>query len=804
MADTGEKSHGHREIFAYFAPQYIARGYVPIPVVKNGKRPAETGWRNAAQLTPTERKAQRLRFSDANIGILAGTILSTGSTLVFVDVDEDDFVAFVRAVAAPVVSAKIGAKGQTIFAQAKAGMASRKIRRKGAKRPSVEFFANSGQTVMPPSGHPSGGRYRFVGKTLLEIDPADLPILDDARVAIIEQAIASPSAWEIATGGPNIRAHDLMLSLTSSGIAGLTEDLEWLAECLNALFHPDYRGNTRVETLEMLRTAKAKGLGAVAQLKTREVVPYEAGQVGPIPLGYSNGHFVFRIAQTKEVVRRTAEQLTRPAGLLDLAPKKFWEEHFGWIGKTGKILRIDVVAAADALIQACRHAGYIEITKVRGIGVWLESDRLVVNLGGEEISGSEYIYSSPPKRLGVVEGDVPVDTILEFFRTPNWKTPSAAELLLGACTVAVICGALDWRPHVGITGPTQSGKTTIISGVAQILRPMAVVVEGTSTEAGIRQRLRSDAVPVVVDELEVEGGSDVNRLYRVIKLLRSSSSATGEVVRGTQDGRGQTFVVRAMFIVAAINLYRSNAADTSRLVRFEMQRPEEPRATGVIIRDLRAKIENIGPAFCGRAIALAPAILASIPKLHRALPVTQERQADNLAALLAGYAVMLLGREITDDEAQELADRHTPAIEAQAETVGADDATECLNILLGHVLQTEGGNQGERVSVGNVIAQLVHGETQLRQKEVYERAINQLGIKIEGDGFIVANSHPSLAAIFRGTRWDSGMWGSALTRLQGATQTPQRRFADGVRSLAVKIPADHLPDATGKSAKREI
>jgi len=53
-----------------------------------------------------------------------------------------------------------------------------------------------------------------------------------------------------------------MLSLASCGIANLPFDLDWLATTLNTLIHPDYVGDTKTQTREMLESARKKGLGA--------------------------------------------------------------------------------------------------------------------------------------------------------------------------------------------------------------------------------------------------------------------------------------------------------------------------------------------------------------------------------------------------------------------------------------------------------------------------------------------------------------------------------------------------------------
>jgi hypothetical protein len=240
-------------IFGYYAPLYQERSLPVVPVVSGTKRAAVKEWQRAAELGVEARRGWIDRFSDQSIGLLAGTTLTTGRRLCFIDVDHDGFVAFVTAVIGSVVCAKFGSKGLTIFAQANPEIKSAKLKPKSGKSFAVEIFADSGMTVLPPSPHPSGATYSWCGEQLLESEHSELPILDAKRFEILSAVARHACAWEIVEGGANTKGHDLMLTLTSSGIAGLTEDLDWLADCLNALFHQDYAGNTRSETLNTNR-----------------------------------------------------------------------------------------------------------------------------------------------------------------------------------------------------------------------------------------------------------------------------------------------------------------------------------------------------------------------------------------------------------------------------------------------------------------------------------------------------------------------------------------------------------------------
>lgn len=528
---------------------------------------------------------------------------------------------------------------------------------------------------------------------------------------------------------------------------------------------------------------------------------YEAAETGPLILGYTGSEFVFRNQQTQEVVRRSSILLSIPSGLLELAPKKFWEDAYPRLNKDGLFTgAVDWLGACDGLIQACRAKGVIEISSIRGIGVWTENATLVVNLGGETIESKKFIYTSP-KRIQLLRSSVSTDAILAFLKQPSWITQNAAELLLGWAFTSVLCGALSWRPHAGVTGPAQAGKSTVLRGLGYLLTPLALIKEGISTEAGIRQSIGYDARPVILDELEPESANDRGRVARIVKLMRSSSSAVGSVARGTPEGKPINFATHAMFLIGAINLYRISAADTSRLVKFELEQHDnqlQRRSSSDILLLLHA-LEDKGPSFCQLAIDHAADVLESISLIHRALPVVQERQADNMATLLAGYWVAQNRRKILPIEVDAFVDQFASAVAEQKEGVELDDATECLNVLLGtsvFVTQEDTNKQGDTFThkdtapLGTVIASAHDARS---NKGCWVNAMEQHGIKLEDDGFLVANSHPGLDRLFQGSRWEGKLWGSALGRIEGARRVPQRRFSDGVRSLAVWIPATCLP-----------
>ncbi len=756
-------------------------GFSPVILKTNSKAPLLPDWnKDVPQLPALEHVSDMIRKSkDNNIGVATGTYLRNGDLFAAIDIDTDGFVPFVIKVIGKHVSGKIGASGLTIFARAPKGLKSAKFKAKGKKKYAAELMINSGMVAMPPSNHPNGFEYRHDGRPLHEVAHDDLPLLDENKIAILKAVLTNENAWTIIEGGPDVQGHEPMLALTAGGVAKLTNDLEWLTDCLNALFHPDYSGDTRKETIEMLRSAKDKGLGQVPRVDT-EYVP---GDVGPLPLGYlEDGTYVFYDQKRRILVTEDAKNIIRDGALMNLAPLSFWLEHYPKITQNG-ISGFDARAAGDALMQKCRQMGGFDTSKVRGRGVYLDAKgRVFVNWGDKKPDDTKYFYVCHLPLTTLPKDAIALDPhkVLEFFRLFRWQNPSEAYLLLGWTVLAVICGVFDWRPHIFICGRKNTGKTTLIVALMSLLEPIGIALDGQSTEAGIRQKLGADSRPVMLDEFESD--QNIHRMKAVIKLIRSASSAKYTVSRGTPSGTALEFCIRSSFLLGAINPFTVTAADRSRIVILGLHKHDNDKAVSNKIAELAASFEDKGPSWCRMAIDNVAYVLAAIKTLQKVFPPNESRHALNMASLLAGAWVVLNQREMTDADAEVLIEEHRDVISSLAEAHEEDDAVESLNTLLGY--KTEQG------SIGTLLATIKHEGGQ----ESYGRTLDDHGIRWVKDGFIVANSHPGTKKIFSESLWAEGVSVSALTRLDGAEKRKQLRFSGGVRSLAIWIPAKYITE----------
>ena len=612
---------------------------------------------------------------------------------------------------------------------------------------------------------------------------------EPVSVALLKTVFTSPNI-PVLFGGQG--THDAALR-TVNELLPHTKDEERIAAIVRAALPEDYAGNTLAEIPEMVRSGIEIGMhvrGGSSQ--------YDPGKEGPKPLGsLANGNFVFYDQLRKILITEPSSRLLTEGALFNMAPRSFWMSRYPKF-RDGQVIGVDSKTAGDVLMQACRRRGGFDPSWVRGRGVYLDANRnVVVNWGQTVPNDAKYIYVCHLPLEVTVDPTISADPhkILEFFKLFNWEAPSAAYLLLGWTVTAVICGVLDWRPHVFISGAKNTGKTTLVRALRKLLESVAIVLDGQSTEAGIRQKVGPDSRPVILDEFESD--QNVGRMKQVTKLVRSASSADYVIARGTPEGRALEFCIRSSFLLAAINPFTVTAADRSRIVILPLTRHANDKSVAARISQMDDSFEGLSGSWCNLVIANIPAILKSIRTVNRVFPPCESRHALNMSILLGAAWACLHESEITEAEAEDLIDEHRALINELAEAHDEDDSVDCLNALLEYRI---GGMTEDRI-LGQALSDLKAYKT-IKKRTLdddahthrLEAVIQNYGLRWTDDGFLVANSHRGTAEVYRGTLWEAGGWVSALPRLPGARKEKQKRFSGKQRSLCNWIPADLIPD----------
>lgn len=542
------------------------------------------------------------------------------------------------------------------------------------------------------------------------------------------------------------------------------------------------------------------------------VPEYRADRIGDMPfrlLGSNNGIFYYLPDEGGQIIELTPGGHTKN-NLFQLAPLQDWEGEFGG-GARMKSESWD--AASNAMIQRSIRLPKFSPQRIRGRGCWIDGDdvvfhagdHLIVNGSGRPIVG----YRSASRAIYDAGIEIPVDTgetarnaesarLVELCEALSWERPLYGKLLAGWLALAPICGVLSWRPHAWVTGPSGTGKSWILTNiVGPLVGKTALIAQSSTTEAGVRQTLKSDALPVILDEFESESRADVARVDKILELARQASSESdGCILRGTAGGDAMSFMVRSMFLFASIGVAAAKRSDTSRVSVLTLRKPAgtkaELEAQFDRVKQLRAAsvgVDGFADRVRARCLSLAMVIRENTETFTRAaIEFTgDKRSADQIGTLLAGAFALTSNKVVSPLFARDwMAEQDWSGF--QAEEIDSDERS-CLNHLFASLIRSEFSN-GTNEAIGELIESIIDGaphRTDFNQKA--EEALGRTGIKIELHErvVVVANKHPGLARLFADTQWP-GKWSQQLERVSGAKKIKPTRFAGGVIQRATAIP----------------
>uniref|UniRef100_A0A0S4UXA8 Toprim sub domain-containing protein n=1 Tax=Ralstonia solanacearum TaxID=305 RepID=A0A0S4UXA8_RALSL len=390
--------------------------------------------------------------------------------------------------------------------------------------------------------------------------------------------------------------------------------------------------------------------------------------------------------------------------------------------------------------------------------------------------------------------------LLEMAKSFRWAKPASAPLLCGWLLLSPLCGALHWRPHAWITGGPGSGKTTILNEFVRPLIPagMDVFANGDSTEAGLRQTLRSDARPILIDESESDTDAAASKMQRILVMIRQSSSDTGaQTYRGTVAGEAQAFQVRSMALLSSIGVALERQQDLERVTVLALRPKREGEATDVqnwpVIRAGLNKItrdKTLSARLFRRSIDMAPVIMEAIDVFTEAGATFfgTAREGDQIGALLAGAWCLFNDRLPTPDEALAEIKRYDWGDYQEEKTEEQDDL---IATIMGRPITRQGG---VRTSVGKLIARAAGFAVDSLDIEptIADGELHVYGMKVLGDRLLVHPRNPELLKLMRETKFASGLRGR-LKRIEGADTYEGRGIRIGEASTSgLRIPLDAL------------
>jgi hypothetical protein len=535
---------------------------------------------------------------------------------------------------------------------------------------------------------------------------------------------------------------------------------------------------------------------------------YDPGTDGPQPLGYTTD-LKFVLLVNNSVIYASSTQLVGPPYLLGLAPVKFWSKQFP-PSREGQ--SFGAYAAAAALIQACKAIGAYDATRIRGIGVWREGSRIIVNFGVPVPADTEYRYLCF-KPIGVKSvAEFETERLYQMLQIWKWKKPGMAMLYLGWQAYSVVCGAVDWRPHMLLIGPPGSGKTALKQLTARLLNETALVVTGISSAAGIRQAAGYDSRQVLMDD------TDQNKeMNQVVHLSRMASSSSDPTLRGTPEGQAQRYLPTMTFHFTSVHRVPMLQQDVERIVTLELTAHDNDRAEGERLKRELQHFEDRGKDWFGYCVGNVGLFQPSIDAFIAVLEVENQRQRLTLATLLGAAFVAFHRRAPTSQEAADWVTEHAEATSDHVSaTEDRDDAREALDYLLLHTPFGEQRPLGHHIAMVGLVTlnpammdpnktdpqdgrgKYLISEYRRSLTVLYRHSIKVQQNKTKRDAYEVflKNQAPAINKIFERSRWE-GDWQATIARVPECKISDNAVYFPSLKSnsRAVVIPDTLIPEA---------
>lgn len=530
-------------------------------------------------------------------------------------------------------------------------------------------------------------------------------------------------------------------------------------------------------------------------------------------LGYGADNKNYFISRKRGiVVAMTPDQLGNVNQVMSLMPLPFWYKLFP-TERSG----INKHEMGNALQRWADEKGMFNPDVIRGAGVWLEKDgRHVLHLGQKLLVEnklvninefpSEYMYEATSdlgvrqvKPLAIAEAK----KFLELCEWLSWESPVSAKQLAGFAVVAPMCGGLEWRPHIWLTGSAGSGKSTVLRKILKAAcGKMSLFVQGDSTAAGIRQRLGSDALPVIFDEFEGENPKRLDELQKTLDLARQASSENGALMlKGSATGDAVEFKIRSCFAFSSINVNLMHYADASRTTVLTLK----PAPKGLSEDEKSERIKNyqafearikevLTPDFVNALQMRTFALLSVIKENARIFGAAIERirnsprDGDQLGILSAGAYSL----EHSDIVSAKDAEEWVKAQDWEKSTASGDDKDHdrCLSYMMQWILRIQGDGKYLEYSVGELIGAVIDRKPWCDEADA---VLKRCGFKVDRTKKVlaIANTHTKLSEIMMKSPYHS--WSRLLLRCEGAKPSANSvKFSTGTGSRAVLLPFDSL------------
>lgn len=473
--------------------------------------------------------------------------------------------------------------------------------------------------------------------------------------------------------------------------------------------------------------------------------------------GEQQKRYWYQSSETSSITKLKAEQHKKLNLFSITGDLDYWFANFG--DEEGKI---NWEAAALFFINQGNKAGLIRPeVSMRGLGVVEDAGRTVAHLGHTLwVDGritpitsikSAFIYerSYPEIQLTAPASLSEAQKVFSIVDRLSIPKESERVLLAGALVAGYLGGILEYRPHCWLVGMPDSGKSaTMREVIAKLWTPVGGLFrEGKTTDAGVRQTLEKNAVPVAIDEAEARDKDEISRIAKLVTLARNATSAGSEggTGQGTSGGRSMTFRARSSFIFASITPGLLSPEDKQRfsIVNFRAN-PESVRGWHKFSQEIRTTLTpEFAFRFFHRAVLMNKTILKNIDIFRNVIlekvPTASSRFSSHIGTLLACAYTYFADDQVTPEKAWIFYDRLGDWEDYRLEKFEENNAHHVYSILMTHMIQ----DGIHRKTVAELIEEAMRPEVLAGDSG---KILRRFGIRVDGmhKRVFISNSHPTL------------------------------------------------------------
>ena len=296
-----------------------------------------------------------------------------------------------------------------------------------------------------------------------------------------------------------------------------------------------------------------------------------------------------------------------------------------------------------------------------------------------------------------------------LFEHWNWTHPWDARSIAAVAIATYVQALWRWRPLVSITGPSDSGKSTLFQELLLGIFLDWTICADRSTEAGLRQAIAHSAAPVLIDEFD----KYLHR-QRVLELFRTSSRG-GKVLRGTADQTGQQFGLRHIGWFAGIELGLVWGPDRNRFIEMELRRPEGRS----ISLPGASELGELGRQLAAAALWAAPRARELADEI-KATPIqdVHGRLIESFSVPAAMHAVMKYGRGATLNQGRAIL-RQMLADREGLQDQGEPEETRLVQDILAANIRVSTREGSKDLSVGQLLEEYDTYRSELEAKGIH-------------------------------------------------------------------------------------